>query len=111
MADKKDNYGSDTQMESSGKNPFSKHEYDLYHEDDDVAMPVIRVKRFASASREKWKILDDSKEALTIDGSKITKKEKEYLRTPAGFSFLVAKYKDGVKTVNKMRIELKKILK
>jgi len=111
MVDYKDNYGIETMPETNGRNPLAKHEDDLYHEDDDIILPVIRVKRTASASREKWRILDNTKETLVIEGSKITKKEKEFLRSPEGFSFLISRYKSGITTIGKMKIELKKALK
>jgi hypothetical protein len=107
------NYSNDNQQieYGGGKNPLSKHDHELYNEDDDIALPIIRIKRITGATREKWKIIDNSKETLVIEGSKITKKEKEFLRSPEGFSFLIAQYKGGVKTVSKMRTELKKTLK
>jgi|SRR5271166_2086841 len=110
MNEKKYN-SSEEQSEYNVKHPLANHEYDLYHEDDDTCMPIIRVKRTTSVNREKWKIFENAKETFVIEGSKITNKEKEYLRTPEGFNFLIAKYKSGIKAVSKMRLELKKHLK
>lgn len=102
----------DELREQAAKRSLSKFEYDLYHEEDDVAEPVIRVKRTSMPNKnEKWKIMLDNKVVFTIEGDKLLKKEKEYLKTVEGFNFILAQAKLGIKSLNAFRTELKKVLK
>lgn len=94
------------------KYSLSKFEYDLYHEEDDTVEKVIRVKRVSLPNKEeKWKIYEDNKAILVIEGSKLTNKEKEFLRSVDGVNFLLSQYKQGIKSFNSLRIEMKKKLK
>jgi hypothetical protein len=91
---------------------LSKFEYDLYHEEDDVAEKVIRVKRISMPNKgEKWKIFEDNKVVFTIEGNKLTNKEKDFLRSVDGVNFLLAQYKEGIKSLNSLKKEIKKKLK
>lgn len=91
---------------------LSKFEFDLYHEEYDVAEKVIRVKRVNMPNKgEKWKIMEDNKAMFVVEGTKLTNKEKEFLRTPEGFNFLISQYKQGIKSFNSLKTEIKKKLK
>jgi hypothetical protein len=91
---------------------LSKFEYDLYHEEDDIAEKVIRVKRVPMPNKqEKWKIFEDGKVALVVEGAKLNNKEKDFLRSVDGVNFLIRKYKDGIKSFNALKNEIKKVLK
>jgi len=91
---------------------LSKFEYDLYHEEDDKAEPVIRVKRVSMPNKgEKWKIFSDNKLIFTVEGTKLTNKEKEFLRSIDGVNFLIAAAKTGIKSFNSLRTQIKKKLK
>ncbi len=91
---------------------LSKFEYDLYHEEDDKAEKVIRVKRVSMPNKgEKWKIFEDNKVMFTLEGTKLTNKEKDFLRTVDGVNFLIAQYKQGIKSFNSLKNEIKKKLK
>lgn len=91
---------------------LSKFEFDLYHEEDDKAEKVIRVKRVSLPNKgEKWKIFEDNKVMFVVEGAKLTNKEKEFLRTVDGVNFLIAQYKAGIKSFNALKIEIKKKLK
>lgn len=93
------------------KYSLSKFEYDLYHEEDDVAEQVIRVKRVSMPNREeKWKVMSDNKLIFTIESPKISKKEREFLQTIDGFNFILGQAKTGIKSLNSFRNELKKKL-
>ena len=76
-------------FEDSGqslKSITSKFEYDLYHDDDHVKHKIIRVKRFSLPNDgERWKLMEDNKVLLIIEGIKLSIKEKEFLRTVDGF--------------------------
>lgn len=103
---------SDEFKDQNLKYNLSKFEYDLYHEEDDVAEKVIRIKRVAMPNKgEKWKVFEDSKVIFIIEGTKLTNKEKEFLRTVDGVNFLLAQYKQGLKSINSLKAEIKKNLK
>lgn len=105
----------DDVKEQGSKFNLSKFEYDLYHEELDIAEKVIRVKRIALPKGEKWKIFEilgkENKLIFTVEGIKLSNKEKEYLRSVEGFNFLVAQSKLGISSFNALRKELKKQLK
>lgn len=91
---------------------LSKFEYDLYHEEDDIQLPVIRVKHFKLPNAgERWKIFSDTKVVFIVEGSKLGKKEREFLRGINGINFLIGEYKSGIKSFNALKIALKKIIK
>jgi hypothetical protein len=93
------------------KHNFSKFEYDLYHEEDDVSEKVIRVKRFSVPNKgERWKVFEDNKVVFIVEGSKLLKKEREYLQTIDGFNFILAQAKQGIKSLNGLKAELKKAM-
>lgn len=88
---------------------LSKFDYDLYHEEDDVAEKVIRVKRIAMPNKgERWKIFEDGKVAFIVEGNKLNNKEKDFLRTVDGVNFLIAQFKQGIKSFNSLKNEIKK---
>lgn len=93
------------------KYSLSKFEHDLYHEEDDKAEKVIRVKRVSMPNKgEKWKVMTDNKLVFTIESPKISKKEREFLQTVDGFNFILAKAKIGIKSLNSFRLELKEFI-
>lgn len=88
---------------------LNKHEFDLFYEEKDVVEKVIRVKRVQMPNKcEKWKIFENTKAVFVLDGTKISKKEKEFLYTIDGVNFLISQYKDGIRSLNKLKVELKK---
>jgi hypothetical protein len=90
------------------KYSLNKFEYDLYHEEDDKSEKVIRVRRFNLPNKgERWKIFEDNKIVFIVEGIKLSKKEKEFLRTVDGINFLIKQYKTGIKSFNALRKELK----
>ena len=91
---------------------LSKFEYDLYHEEDDVSNPVVRVRRFSLPNKgERWKIFEDNKVVFIIEGSKLAKKERTFLRTIDGINFVINQYKNGIKSFNSFKTEIKKRIK
>jgi len=109
-----DNYATSEISDSSyhGKNILNKHEYDLFNEEENHVERVVRIKRIKLPNNgENWKIIENNKVMFVVQGSKLSKKEKEYLRTADGFNFLIHQYKEDIKSFNKLRIELKKKLK
>lgn len=103
---------SDEYKEIGVKYNLSKFEYDLYHEEYNTINKIIQVKRFGNLEKgEKWKIIEDTKIVLTIEGDKLTKKEKDFLRTPDGFRFLIDQYKNNKTTYGSIKKEMKKFVK
>lgn len=91
---------------------LSRFEYDLYHEEDDVSEKVIRVKRVSMPNKqEKWKIMADNKVVFVVEGTKLTNKEKDFLRSVDGVNFLIKQYKNGIKSFNSLKNEIKKAIK
>jgi hypothetical protein len=90
---------------------LSKFEYDLYHEEDDIQLPVIRVKHFKLPNKgERWKIFSDAKIVFVIEGAKLGKKEREFLRNINGINFLIKEYKAGIKSLNSLKKNIKQCL-
>lgn len=91
---------------------LSKFDHDLYKEEDDVAEKVIRIKRVSMPNKgEKWRILEDNKVVFILEGSKLNNKEKEFLRSAEGASWLLSQAKTGIKSFNALKNEIKKKLK
>lgn len=99
--------------EPGGKLILSKIEYDLYHEELDVQHPIIRVKRTCVTGHEKWRVFSNSTVLRLIDGNKLLRYEKEFLRSPEGVSFLIREHKvkvDEMKSFHGLRKAIRQIL-
>ena len=95
----------------SNKHLSNRVDNDFFDDTKYIVEKVIRVKRIASAKKnERWNIFENTKIVFVVDGSKLIKKEKEYLRTIDGFNFLMNQGKKGIKSMNHLKKELKKIL-
>ena len=100
---------SDDFKDQNMKHNLSKFDYDLYHDEDNVAEKVIRIKRFDMPNKgEKWKLFEDNKVILVIEGTKLSNKEKEFLRTVDGINFILKTYKSGITSFNELKLEIKK---
>ena len=98
--------------ENGSKKTLSKFEYDLYHEEDDIAEKIIRVKKVSMPNKgEKWKVMLDTKVVFQIESTKISKPERQYLQTIEGFNFILSQAKIGIKSLNAFRKELKNKIK
>jgi hypothetical protein len=112
----KNNYSDDSfngGEESKGPSRYvlSKFEYDLYHEEDNVPGSVVHVKRVGNAKKgEKWKIFENNKLALTIDGVKLTSKERNFLYSSEGIIFLMNQFKAGVNTISALKKNMKSLI-
>ena len=103
---------SDDFKEQNIKYTLSKHEDDLYHDEDNLIFKVIRVKRVGMPNRgEKWKIFEDTKLIFTLNGHKLTKKEKDFLRTIDGINMLMSEFRTGLKSFNAIKKAIKDKLK
>lgn len=89
---------------------LSKFDYELY--DEEKAKKVAKIYRIKKINEtksvsEKWRIFEDTKVIFTLDSESLSKKEKEFLRTPDGFSWLLVEAKAGIKSINSLRKNLK----
>ena len=69
----------------------SKHEHELFNDDDNIKFPLINIKRINLPKKkiEDWQILVDGKVMLVLKGTRFSNKEKEYLRTLDGIKFVI----------------------
>lgn len=87
---------------------LSKFDFDLYKEEDDIALPVVRIKYISLPNKgERWKIFQDNKVVHIIEGQKLTKKECEFLRSMEGTGWFLSQAKNGIKSFNSFKGELK----
>lgn len=90
---------------------LSKFDYDLYHDEENKVEKIIRVKRFSLPNKgERWKIFEDNKLILILEGAKFNKKEKIFLRGIEGVSFLITQAKNNLPTFKAIKDALKKKL-
>lgn len=85
---------------------LNKMDYDLYHDEKNTVEKIIRVKRISSPV-ERWKIFEDQKLIFIIEGSKINKKEKTFLRTLDGVNFIIETVKSGILNFSALKSSLK----
>lgn len=91
------------------KYPLSKFDFELFDEEKAVPALVVRVKRMSSAAKgERWRIFANDELKFVIDGDKLSKKERTFLRTIEGVNFLIAEFKVGFKSLHELRVRLKK---
>jgi hypothetical protein len=103
---------SDDFKTQNNKFVLSKFEDDLYKEEANVKMPVIRVKHIALPNKgDRWRILQDDKVVIVIEGVKLNKKERTFLRGLDGVSWMIGQVKAGVKSFNGIRLALKNHMK
>lgn len=100
--------GTEEFKEHNLKYNLSKFEYDLYHEEDDVAEKVLRIKRISLPNKgDRWKVLQDNKVMFVVEGAKLNNKEKDFLKTVEGFSWFLSQAKLGIKSFNAFKKDLK----
>lgn len=111
---KKDNYSEqdsfayDEKQSKSGF--FTKHDCELFLDENDIPGEVISVKRICKSGNEDWKIFIGDKEQVLLKGSRFTEKEKEFLRSPNGMLFIMNGIKCGWNSVSEFKRQLKEKL-
>jgi glyoxylate utilization-related uncharacterized protein len=71
---------------------------------------VLRVKRKSSKKNgEEWLVFVDGELSLSIKGSRFNNSERDYLRSPEGFSLILRAIKDGVNSVSKLKEYMKSV--
>lgn len=82
--------------DKDGTKPLgTKFDHDLFVEENDKVENIYRIKRIKYGLEEKWKIFINDELVYTILGSKLKKKELNYLRTVEGNNFLINYLKAG----------------
>lgn len=93
-------------------NALLRADNELYNEEDNIVSPVISVRRVRlPRSGEDWEVLVNGKVALLMKGTRFTNSEKDFLRTVEGLTFVISEYKEGHKSVVKIKERMKKVLK
>jgi hypothetical protein len=96
----------------SNKFALSKIEDELYKEDQHIVMPIVRVKHISLPNKgDRWRIYKNDKQVIVVEGTKLNKKERVYLRSLEGVSFLIAEVKAGAGSFHAVKTALKKHMK
>lgn len=105
----KDFAGDDEEYSLDENNPFNSSlriDSELFKDDENVVHTVISVKRLCPSGRrrgENWDIIENGKPTLRLKGDRFTNKEREFLRTTSGVRFVIAGYKEGWRSINKFK--------
>lgn len=90
---------------------LSKNDFELYDENKAIPGSVVRIKRIGSRNKnERWRVFENDELKFVVEGDKISKKEREFLRTIDGVSWLIGEFKVGFKNLTELRGRLKKKL-
>ena len=101
------NLEKDDEYSVEDKNTSLLKDTELFKVEDYIPHKVIRVKRVTKAKgTEDWNILEDSDVSLVLTGSRFNNKEKDFLRTPEGFKYIVDGFKKGWRSINKFKQNL-----
>ena len=95
--------------DQNNKFSLNKFEVNLFHDEENIPQKVLRIKRVPLPNKgENWKIFEDNKVVFTIEGIKLSHKERQFLRTVDGINFLLSQYKNGIKSFSSLKQEIKK---
>jgi len=85
------------ETETTGKYISSKYDYDLYNEEDNKKMPLVRVQRYFSkkTNEESWRFFENTKKTIEISAELLNKEEISFLRSAEGILFCLKKYKEN----------------
>lgn len=88
---------------------LSKSDFELFDEAKAVPGSVVRVKRMGAKNKnERWRILENDELKFVIEGDKVSKREREFLRSVEGIGWLIGEFKMGFKNLTELRVRLKK---
>lgn len=79
--------------------------FDLFKDEEAlVPAPLIRAKHFKTADKtDRWRIYKDSKVIFTLEGAKLLKKERDFLRTVDGVRLLLEQGKTQLISVSSLK--------
>mgnify|MGYP007049879613 CR=1 FL=1 len=85
------------ETESVGKYISSKFDYDLYNDEDNKKMPIVRIQRFFNKKTqdESWRFFENSKKTIEIFANSFDEKELNFIRSPNGILFCLKIYKQN----------------
>lgn len=95
-------------------NNFSilKQNDNLFDDNDYVAHQLLTVKRVnLPGNEEEWEVINNNRIVFILPGARLTKKEKNVMRTVVGFRILINEFKSGNRSINKIKNILKKAIK
>lgn len=85
---------------------------DLFDESKKIVEDVFRVKHSSTPKRgEKWKVFRNDDIVVELDGSKLPKKDCEFLRSLDGIKWLLTKAKTSIsdiRNISAIKVTLKK---
>ena len=88
-----------------------RQETELFDDESYIKFPILNVRRLELPNNgEDWEFLQDKTVVFILKGVQLTKKERNYLRTPEGMLFLISGFKQGWNTVTKIKKQLKTVL-
>lgn len=91
----------------NNRHSISKFEHELFKDSDNKIESIIRIKRTNGSGGERWRIYEDNKIVYTLESEKLNNKERDFLRTPAGFTFLIEQYKLKFTSLKSLRDSMK----
>jgi len=89
---------SDDFKATTNKTSLNKHEHELFDETHykETIEPVVRVKHLTLPNKgDRWKVFLNDELVVVVEGIRLNKKEKAFLRGLAGVSWLIAETKAG----------------
>jgi hypothetical protein len=115
MNNGKDRYATDEDEYCLDENKFSRtnlrQDTELFDEDECVVHDLVGVRWVPLSKGEDWEITKNRRNVLVLKGVRFSKKERDFLRTAAGMSFIVGGYKQGWKSISEFKRQVKKCLK
>lgn len=78
-------------------NKKEKLDDNFYYEENNTIEKIIQVKYITFLNKQEiWKILENDKVIIIIDGVKLSNSQKNFLYSPQGVLFLLNSYKNGI---------------
>lgn len=89
-----------------------KSDNELFNEESNKPSLVVSVRRVKlPRNGEDWHILENDKVTLQLKGTRFTNAEKTFLHGLDGMKFLIAVYKEGVRSIVKIKDRMKQYVK
>jgi hypothetical protein len=83
-----------------------KQDSEFFNDEDYIPGNSVRVKRVSNSSHEDWKVFINEEERLILKGIRFSSKEKDFLRTIEGVTFIIDGIKNGWKSVSEFKRQL-----
>jgi len=97
-------YGDSFSINMDLNQHFSRYEDPLWDEsEEEIKSSLIEVKRVDSKDKCIFNIIKNGKLSCTIDCSKLTKRQVEFLKTIEGMLFMLNSFKNGVKNLSEFK--------